>query len=113
MVMVVVAVWYWSTRWRRRALGVDAALPRGLLLGLAGCAPLGFVALEAGWVVTEAGRQPWIIYGIMRTTDAVTPVAEVWGSLALFTSIYSALLMVLIFFLRGLARNAGAVTMAD
>lgn len=36
--------------------------------------PLGFVALEAGWVVTEVGRQPWIIYGIMRTKDAVTPV---------------------------------------
>ncbi|MGF1926278.1 MAG: cytochrome ubiquinol oxidase subunit I, partial [Bacteroidia bacterium] len=35
--------------------------------------PLGYVALEAGWVVTEVGRQPWIIYGIMRTKDAVTP----------------------------------------
>ena len=71
MVTLVVAVWYWLTRWRHRALGVDAALPRGLLLGLAGCAPLGFIALEAGWVVTEAGRQPWIIYGIMRTADIV------------------------------------------
>jgi cytochrome d ubiquinol oxidase subunit I len=108
MATVVVAVWYWLTRWRRRALGVDAALPRGLLLGLAGCAPLGFIALEAGWIVTEAGRQPWIIYGIMRTTDAVTPVAEVWGSLALFTSVYAALLMVLFFFLRRLAHGADA-----
>jgi hypothetical protein len=35
---------------------------------------LGFVALECGWVVTEAGRQPWIIYGVMRTEEAVTPM---------------------------------------
>lgn len=34
--------------------------------------PLGFIAIEAGWMVTEMGRQPWIIYGIMRTKDAVT-----------------------------------------
>jgi cytochrome d ubiquinol oxidase subunit I len=38
------------------------------------CAPLGFVAMESGWVVTEVGRQPWIIYGIMRTSEALTPV---------------------------------------
>ena len=64
------------------------------------------MALLAGWFVTEAGRQPWIIYGIMRTADAVTPVADVWGSLALFTSVYATLLMLLIFFLRRLARGA-------
>jgi cytochrome d ubiquinol oxidase subunit I len=58
--------------------------------------------------VTEAGRQPWIIYGIMRTADAVTPVAEVWGSLALFTSVYAVLLMVLLFFLRRFAQSADA-----
>jgi cytochrome d ubiquinol oxidase subunit I len=37
-------------------------------------APLGLIALEAGWVVTELGRQPWIIQGVMRTADAVTPM---------------------------------------
>jgi cytochrome d ubiquinol oxidase subunit I len=63
------------------------------------CAPLGFLALEAGWVVTEVGRQPWVIYGIMRTADAVTPVPHVWGSLALFSGVYAGLLVLLIFFL--------------
>jgi cytochrome d ubiquinol oxidase subunit I len=106
MVMLVLAFWYWWTRWAGRAAGFDAVLPRGLLLALAVSAPLGFIALEAGWVVTEAGRQPWIIYGIMRTADAVTPVADVWGSLALFTSVYAALLMLLVFFLQRLARGA-------
>jgi len=37
-------------------------------------APMGFIALEAGWIVTEVGRQPWIIHKIMRTKDAVTPM---------------------------------------
>ncbi|HZY19010.1 MAG TPA: cytochrome ubiquinol oxidase subunit I [Ramlibacter sp.] len=52
--------------------------------------PLGFVALIAGWVVTETGRQPWIAYGILRTADAVSPVgaAQVALSLALFVVVY-------------------------
>jgi cytochrome bd ubiquinol oxidase subunit I len=107
MAMLAVALWYWFMRWRRRTSGVEAPLPRALLLALVLCAPLGFLALEAGWVVTEAGRQPWVIYGVMRTADGVTPVADVWGSLALFTLVYAALLMLLIFFLRRLATDEG------
>ena len=37
-------------------------------------APLGFVAIEAGWVVTEVGRQPWVVQDVLRTADAVTPM---------------------------------------
>ena len=36
--------------------------------------PLGFIAIEAGWTVTEVGRQPWVVYNILRTADAVTPM---------------------------------------
>ncbi len=43
------------------------------LIVLCLCIPLGFIALEAGWIVTETGRQPWIIYGILKTKDALTP----------------------------------------
>lgn len=50
--------------------------------------PLGFLALEAGWMVTELGRQPWIIYKVMRTADAVTPVEGIQYSLVMFISIY-------------------------
>ena len=105
--MLLVALWYWWIRWRHRTGGVEASLPRALLLALVLCAPLGFLALEAGWVVTEAGRQPWVIYRVMRTADAVTPVGDVWASLALFTSVYAALLMLLVFFLRRLASHEG------
>jgi cytochrome d ubiquinol oxidase subunit I len=54
-------------------------------------APLGFVAVEAGWTVTEVGRQPWIIYGIMRTADALTPMPGLVASFAGTCAIYALL----------------------
>lgn len=50
--------------------------------------PLGFVAIEAGWIVTELGRQPWIIYGVMKTKDAVTKFPDLYFHGILFLSIY-------------------------
>lgn len=70
--------------WFRRR----GALPRWLLWAVVACAPLGMVALEAGWVVTEVGRQPWIVYGIMRTKDAVTPVPGMVYHFYLFVGLY-------------------------
>jgi len=55
------------------------------------CLPIGFVAMLAGWVTTEAGRQPWVVYGLMRTADAVTPAitgGAVATSLAAFVIVY-------------------------
>ncbi len=54
-------------------------------------APVGFIALEAGWIVTEVGRQPWIIHGIMKTKDAVTPVPGIVYSLYMYIFVYTAL----------------------
>ncbi len=55
--------------------------------------PLPYIALQAGWIVTEVGRQPWIVYGLMRTKDAVSPIAtsQVAISLAAFILVYSSL----------------------
>jgi len=53
--------------------------------------PLGFIAVEAGWTVTEVGRQPWIIQGFMRTADAVTPMPAMIYSFYLFTCVYISL----------------------
>jgi cytochrome d ubiquinol oxidase subunit I len=61
--------------------------------------PLGFIALEAGWTVTEVGRQPWIIQGVMRTADAVTPMPGIRYSFYLFTAVYLSLSLVVIFML--------------
>ena len=56
--------------------------------------PMGFLALEAGWTVTEVGRQPWIIYGVMRTADAVTPMPGIAYSFYLFTAVYISLAII-------------------
>lgn len=62
--------------------------PNPWLYLLVGSGPLGFIALEAGWVVTEVGRQPWIIYNIMKTKDALTPMPGLTVPFVLFTAIY-------------------------
>ncbi|MFM8567349.1 MAG: cytochrome ubiquinol oxidase subunit I [Gemmatimonadota bacterium] len=71
--------------WVRRR---DVVEDRRLLTLLAWLMPAGFIAVEAGWVVTEVGRQPWIIQGVMRTADAVTPMPGLAAPFALFTLLY-------------------------
>jgi cytochrome bd ubiquinol oxidase subunit I len=61
--------------------------------------PLGFIAVEAGWTVTEVGRQPWIIQGIMRTKDAVTPMPGIAYSFYFFTALYIFLSFLVLFLL--------------
>ncbi|OAM87186.1 cytochrome ubiquinol oxidase subunit I [Termitidicoccus mucosus] len=62
--------------------------PAWFLRALVVFTPLGMVAIEAGWIVTEVGRQPWIIYNIVRTRDAVTPVPGMVWHFALFLVLY-------------------------
>jgi len=82
----------WAT-WsyvRRRALPASRWFLRLLIIA----APLGFLGIETGWFVTEVGRQPWIIYGVMRTKDAVTPMTGLTVPFALFTLLYFLLAIV-------------------
>jgi cytochrome d ubiquinol oxidase subunit I len=74
--------------------------PPLLLRALALAGPLGFVALEAGWLVTEWGRQPYAVRGVLRTADAVTPVGNLWVSLAGFALLYLFLAGVVVHLLR-------------
>jgi len=62
--------------------------------------PLGFIAILSGWTVTEVGRQPWIVYGQLRTSDAVAPIAAgaVAASLTLFIVIYFILLIAFFYY---------------
>ena len=60
-------------------------------------APMGFIALESGWIVTEVGRQPWIIHGVMKTADAVTPMPGLQYSFYMYLVLYSILSFVAIF----------------
>jgi cytochrome d ubiquinol oxidase subunit I len=49
---------------------------------------MGFIAIEAGWMVTEVGRQPWVVYGVLRTAEAVTPMPGLMYPFLLFTLLY-------------------------
>src|SRR5207253_2289447 len=69
--LALVALWAAWLAWRR----ADLAHNRWLLRAVALATPMGFVAVEAGGMVTELGRQPWVIYGVLKTRDAVTPVS--------------------------------------
>ena len=62
--------------------------------------PFGFLALEAGWGVTELGRQPWVIYGFLRTADAVTPMRGLVVPFTAFVVVYLFLSAAVIVLLR-------------
>jgi cytochrome d ubiquinol oxidase subunit I len=86
--LIALSAWYAFAALMRRRRDADAPPGRWLLRALVVAAPLGFLAIEAGWVVTEVGRQPWIIYGVMRTSEAVTPVPGQFVALGGFTLVY-------------------------
>jgi cytochrome d ubiquinol oxidase subunit I len=68
-------------------------------------APFGFIATEAGWVVTEVGRQPWVVQGLLRTADAVTPMPGLWVSFSLYLLLYLGLGAVVVALILGLVRQ--------
>jgi len=70
--------------WRKRRVPDHPAFLWAMILA----SPLGIVALEAGWLVTEYGRQPWIVRGLLRTRDAVTPFPHLAAPFWLFTFVY-------------------------
>ncbi len=89
----IIAGWIWR---KTRQLPDTRWFLRGIVV----CGPLGFLAMEAGWAVTEVGRQPWIIYNVMRTKDAVTPMPFMAVPFAMFTLLYVFLGIVVVVLLR-------------
>ena len=85
VLMFALGLWSLVARLRRRLHDWSLLHRFALLMG-----PAGFVAVIAGWITTEVGRQPWVIYGLLRTRDAVSPIATpgVTGSLIAFVIVY-------------------------
>jgi cytochrome d ubiquinol oxidase subunit I len=99
--------------WRR---GWDVtALPRWLLWPLAGMAFSGWVATLAGWYVTEIGRQPFVVYGLVRTADVAStvPPAHIALTLALYVTTYAALLLAFVGVVRHMAEKPEAALLPD
>ena len=108
-IMMGLAVWAGWRWWR----GHDWQRETALLRALAIASPLGFVAIESGWVVTEVGRQPWIIYGVMRTSEAVTPMPGLWVPMITFTLLYGVLGLVVVWLLKRHIAAAAAATIQN
>ncbi|WP_343533216.1 cytochrome ubiquinol oxidase subunit I [Pedobacter sp.] len=94
-VMMVISFIYFVVLWRKKTVLNTKWLLKLFVFAI----PLGYIALEAGWTVTEVGRQPWVINGIMRTKDAVTPMPGIAWSFYLFSAIYFSLSLIVIFLL--------------
>jgi cytochrome d ubiquinol oxidase subunit I len=98
--------WLLATWWRRRRLPASTWFLRGVLVA----GPAAAVAMECGWIVTEVGRQPWIVYNVMRTADAVNPAPGLAFGLVALIAVYSLLTVVTVFVLRRLARSPDTAT---
>ncbi len=85
--MALVSLWVAFVLLRRR----DIVTKHRLLRALVFVAPFGFIATEAGWTVTEVGRQPWVVQGMVRTADAVTPMPGLIVPMIAFTLLYCGL----------------------
>ena len=112
--LTFLALWFAVLWWRRRKDIVNSTW----FLRAAALAPIAaYLCLEAGWVVTEVGRQPWIVYEIMRTEDAVTnaPAALVWTFFTAILVLYTALAVAAILVIRGMTKRwrSGDVSDAD
>lgn len=94
--LILAVAGYWLARWKRPRWLEGRALPWLIVVA----APLSFLAIEAGWVVTEVGRQPWIIYGLRRTSQSLTESGLVGLMFAVFALLYVGMSIVTVIALR-------------
>ena len=99
--LIGLAAWLAIGWWRKR----DFPQTRWFLRACAVSGVASIVALECGWIVTEVGRQPWIVFNVMRTSDAVTQSNGVWVTFSLVLAIYVALGAALIITLRAMSER--------
>jgi cytochrome bd ubiquinol oxidase subunit I len=97
-------LWYWASWIFRR----DMPRSRWFLRVAAVTGVLAVVTMEAGWIVSEVGRQPWIVYNLMRVSDAATTNEGVWITFIVIALLYAGLGITTILVLRGMSRRARA-----
>lgn len=101
--MLGLGLWSLWARWRGRLHDSQWLHRAALVMG-----PTGFVAVTAGWITTEVGRQPWTVYGMLRTADSVAPLAApaVAASLLAFVVVYFAVFGAGVFYILRLMAHA-------
>jgi cytochrome d ubiquinol oxidase subunit I len=99
--LIALGLWLAWAWWRKR----DIPQSKWFLRAVAVSGVASVVALECGWIVTEVGRQPWVVYNVMRTEDAVTKADGVWITFTAIVVLYAALGTALILTLRAMARR--------
>jgi cytochrome d ubiquinol oxidase subunit I len=107
--LLALSAWFGFVWWRRR----DIPRSPWFLRAATAAGALSVVAMEAGWVVTEVGRQPWVVQGLLRTEDAVTRADGVWVSLAVVVALYAAVGTAAVLVLRSMARRWRVADAAD
>src|SRR5436190_22203769 len=85
--LIALGLWLAIAWWRKR----DIPQSKWFLRATAVSGVAAIVALECGWIVTEVGRQPWVVYNVMRTKDAVTQASGVWVTFGIVLALYAAL----------------------
>jgi cytochrome bd ubiquinol oxidase subunit I len=99
--LLLLALWFAATWWRRRDIPRTPWFLR--VVAISGGAAI--LALWCGWIVTEVGRQPWIVQGYMRTSEAVTDAKGIWFSFGLVLVLYAALGTTAVLVLRSMSRR--------
>jgi cytochrome d ubiquinol oxidase subunit I len=109
--LMLVSLWHaYRKGWQAPAWQARSWLLKGWLLAV----PLGYIAMEMGWIVREVGRQPWLIYGVLRTSDGASklPVSSVLFSITGYTLLYIVLAIAFFIFARRWLRNGPDLTAA-
>ncbi len=101
VLLALAVLLFWLARWRGR----DLARNRWFLRFCVVAGPLAVIALEAGWIATEVGRQPWIVQGIMRTPEAAGENPGLWWLLGATTVVYTGMTVGAVVVLRSMARR--------
>jgi len=99
--LIGLGLWLAVGWWRKR----DFPQSKWFLRATAVSGLAAVVALECGWIVTEVGRQPWVVYNVLRTKDAVTEASGIWATFAAVVVLYAVLGTVLVITLRSMARR--------
>jgi cytochrome bd ubiquinol oxidase subunit I len=99
--LALLGVWFVVTWYRKRRLPLSPWFFRAVMLA----GPLSFVALIAGWITTEVGRQPWIVYQVMRTEEAVTNAGGLSVGYVVLIGVYVGVGAAVVWLLRRLARK--------